>query len=114
CDFKGILFEFKKPVPTLLSHIHSYFSIFKLLAPSTLSKGVCAVRTIAPFSLMILLYSTHKFSNGIIESHSFRVVPYGKSHKIMSTLPSGIRFIPSKQSSLYILFNSTFTLLPVG
>jgi hypothetical protein len=34
------------------------------------------------------------------------VVPYGKSHTMQSTLPSGILFIPSRQSSLYILFSS--------
>src|SRR5699024_9452967 len=57
---------------------------------------------------------SHNGSKGIIVSHVHAVVPYGKSHKIMSTLPSGIRFIPSKQSSLYIRFNSTFTLLPIN
>src|SRR5699024_2808571 len=58
-------------------------------------------------------YCFHNGSIGITESHLLAVVPYGKSHKIMSTLPSGIRFIPSRQSSLYILFSSIYASLPV-
>src|SRR5699024_12353892 len=49
----------------------------------------------------------------MIASHLLRVVPYGKSHEIISTDLSGIFFIPSKQSSLYILLisNTIFPLL---
>src|SRR5699024_6287444 len=104
--FIGIFLAFKCPVPLYLFHIHSYLNIFKLLTPKTLSKGVCAVKTIAPLSFITLLYCCHNSSQGMIASHLLRVVPYGKSHKIISTDLSGIRFIPSKQSSLYILFNS--------
>src|SRR5699024_10969034 len=104
---------FKCPVPLYFVQIHSYFSIFKLLTPKTLSKGVCAVKTIAPLSFITLLYCCHNSSKGMIASHLLRVVPYGKSHKIISTDLSGIFFIPSKQSSLYILLisNTIFPLL---
>ena len=39
-----------------------------------------------------------KDSKGIILSHLQAEVPYGKSHKIISTLPSGISFIYCRQS----------------
>ena len=55
---------------------------------------------------MILLYCSHNLSNGSTLSQAQAVVPYGKSHTMQSTLPSGILFIPSRQSSLYILFSS--------
>src|SRR5699024_9284616 len=73
---------------------------------NSLANGWVAVNTIAPLSLIIRSYCSHNKSNGIIVSHLHAIVPYGKSHKIISTLPSGIRFMPSKQSSLYILFIS--------
>src|SRR5699024_6294751 len=44
-----------------------------------------------------------KFS---IVSHSAMSILYGGSVITVSTLPLGMRFIPSKQSSLYILFIS--------
>src|SRR5699024_8656224 len=88
------------------SHIHSYLNNFGLLITSLLVKGWLAVKTIAPLSFITLSYCSHNNSKGIIVSHLLDVIPYGKSHKIISTLPSGIRFIPSRQSSLYILFSS--------
>src|SRR5699024_4284134 len=106
--FIGIFLAFKCPAPLYFVQIHSYFSIFKLLTPKTLSKGVCAVKTIAPLSFITLLYCCHNSSKGMIASHLLCVVPYGKSHKIISIDLSGIFFIPSKQSSLYILFNSIY------
>src|SRR5699024_12045414 len=70
-----------------------------------LVNGWLAVSTIAPLVFITRLYSTHSGSSGITVSHLASVVPYGKSHKIISTLPSGIRFMPSRQSSLYIVFS---------
>lgn len=63
-------------------------------------------KTIAPIGLIILLYCSHSGSKGMTESHLQAVVPYGKSQQIMSTLWSGMRFIPSKQSSLYMRSSS--------
>ena len=73
---------------------------------SLLVKGSPENNTIAAFSFATRRYCSHKGSNGIMESHLHTVVPYGKSHTMQSTLPSGILFIPSRQSSLYILFSS--------
>src|SRR5699024_2181398 len=65
-----------------------------------------------------LAYSSNSSFVSITTSHSFApsffhpsvskplIVPYGGSVTIKSMLLSGIRFIPFKQSSLYILFNS--------
>ena len=55
---------------------------------------------------MMRSYCSQSSSKGIIVSHLQAVVPYGKSQMMQSTEPSGMRFIPSKQSSLYILFSS--------
>lgn len=73
---------------------------------SLLVKGSPENNTIAAFSFATRRYCSHKGSNGIMESHLHTIVPYGKSHTMQSTLPSGILFIPSRQSSLYILFSS--------
>src|SRR5699024_1688011 len=73
--------------------------------------GWLDVSTIAPLSFITLSYCSHNGSKGIIVSHAHAVIPYGKSHNIMSTLPLGMRFIPSRQSSLYILFSSMLPLL---
>src|SRR5699024_8596264 len=100
-DFSSAFFlAFKCPVPLCFVQIHSYLSIFKLLTPKTLSKGVCAVKTIAPLSFITLLYCCHNSSKGMIASHLFRVVPYsqGRSHNIISIDLSGICCINSKQS----------------
>ena len=53
------------------------------------------------------LYSSHKNSKGIIESHLLRVVPYGRSHNIISIVLSDISFINSRQSPCHnsISFN---------
>src|SRR5699024_5120851 len=105
CDFNGCFFA-NAPLEVLtLSHTNSYLNNFVLLITNALVNGWLAVSTIAPLSLIIRLYCSHNGSNGIIVSHAHAVVPYGKSHNIMSTLPSGMRFIHSKQSSLYIRFS---------
>src|SRR5699024_5923168 len=111
CDFNGCFFA-NAPLEVLtLSHTNSYLNNFALLITNALVNGWIAVRTIAPLSFITLSYCSHNDSKGIIVSHEHAVVPYGKSHKIMSTDPSGIRFIPSRQYSLYILFNSICTFL---
>src|SRR5699024_7949696 len=96
----------KKFVWLSFSHNQSYLYSFSLLFLSPLLNGSCPVNTIAPLSFITLSYCSHNGSKGMIVSHEHAVVSYGKSHKIMSTDLSGIRFIPSRQSSLYILFNS--------
>ena len=60
--------------------------------------GCAENKTIAAFVFAIRLYCSHSASNGMIESHLQSVVPYGRSHKIKSMLPSGMSFISSKQS----------------
>src|SRR5699024_4366411 len=65
---------------------------------NSLANGWVAVNTIAPLSLITRSYCSHNKSNGIIVSHLHAVVPYGKSASIISTEPSGISFINSKQS----------------
>src|SRR5699024_7373089 len=76
---------------------------------SVLVNGWLAVNTIAPLSLITRLYCSHNGSKGIIVSHEHAVVPYGRSHNIISIEPSGISFIISKQSPWCILFNSSTT-----
>src|SRR5699024_8514462 len=106
CFFAGPLLKVKKLGAIVFSHIHSLLNNFGLLITNALVNGWLAVSTIAPLSFITLSYCSHNGSKGIIVSHEHAVVPYGKSHKIISTDSSGIRFIPSKQSSLYILFIS--------
>src|SRR5699024_9053200 len=83
--------------------------IFGLLITKALVKGWVAVNTIAPLSLIIRSYCSHNGLKGMMSSHLHFVVPYGKSHKIISIEPSGISFIISKQSPWCILFNSSTT-----
>src|SRR5699024_8910001 len=90
-----------------LSHTQSYLYLLILLNLKWLENGSLPNKTIAPSSFITLSYCSHNDSKGIIVSHLHAVVPYGRSHNIMSTDLSGIFFIPSKQSSLYILFSST-------
>ena len=87
---------------------HVSFCLYseRLLIISNDVKGSPANKTIGAFGLHTRWYCSHRGSNGMIMSHLQAVVPYGKSHITQSTLPSGIRFIPSRQSSLYILFSS--------
>jgi hypothetical protein len=51
--FSGIFLAFKCPVALVFSQIISYLSQSKLETPKTLSKGVCANKTIAEFGLVI-------------------------------------------------------------
>lgn len=56
----------------------------------------------------------HKQSNGITESHLHCVVPYGKSHKIISIDLSGMSFINSRQSpcnKLYFILTPRFRIV---
>src|SRR5699024_6300143 len=86
-----------------------YLKSLKLLSISLVVNGWLAVSTIAPLSFITRSYSAHNGSNGMIVSHLQAVVPYGKSHNIISIEPSGISFIISKQSPWCILFNSSTT-----
>src|SRR5699024_4904366 len=93
------------------SQTQSYLYNFKLLNLKLLENGSAPVNTIAPLSLITRSYCSHKGSNGIIVSHLHAVVPYGKSAKIISTEPSGISFINSKQSpcnNLTVIINRSF------
>lgn len=65
------------------------------------ANGISAWSAIAPPRLVTRLSCAHSSSNGMIESHAFRVVPYGKSVSTMSTLSSGMLFSTSRQSPLY-------------
>src|SRR5699024_8177758 len=105
CFFAGPLLKVKKLGAIVFSHIHSLLNNFGLLITNALVNGWEAVNTIAPLSFITRSYCSHNGSKGIIVSHEHAVVPYGKSHSIMSTELSGMRFIPSRQSSLYILFS---------
>src|SRR5699024_1803397 len=111
CTFIGCFLARNILPAFFLSHTHVYLNQSDLLIINLVVNGCDAVKTIAPLFLITLSYCLHNSSNGIISSHLEAVVPYGKSHKIISTLPSGIRFIPSRQSSLYILFSSMLPLL---
>lgn len=82
------------------SQYKSYLKSSKLLRRSIDEKGSCPNKTMAAFGLQIRLYSFHKSSNGIIISQAHLVVPYGKSHKTISTEWSFKVFIISKQSPL--------------
>ena len=106
----GAKLQLRNPVPISFSQIISYLNISRLLHARMAVNGICEKRTIAPDGFTILRYPPHKSSKGITESHEFFVVPYGKSHITQSTLPSGILFMPSRQSSLYILFSSIISL----
>src|SRR5699024_9401684 len=106
CFFAGPLLKVKKLGAIVFSHIHSLLNNFGLLITNALVNGWLAVSTIAPLSFIILSYCSQSGSRGIIVSQLHAVVPYGKSHKIIFSDLSGIFFIPSKQSSLYILFSS--------
>ena len=92
---------------------HVSFCLYseRLLIISNDVKGSPANKTIGAFGLHTRWYCSHRGSNGMIMSHLQAVVPYGKSQMMQSTLPFGILFIPSRQSSLYILFNSIILIL---
>src|SRR5699024_12379658 len=102
CFFAGPLLKVKKLGAIVFSHIHSLLNNFGLLITNALVNGWLAVSTIAPLSFIILSYCSQSGSKGIIVSQLHAVVPYGKSHKIISTLPSGIRFIPSDRKSVVV------------
>ena len=86
------------------SQIQSYLYILILLILKALLNGSLQNNTIAPFGFIIRFNCSHIGSKGITESHLQAVVQYGGSVMIQSILPSGIRFIHSRQSSLNIWF----------
>src|SRR3990167_7772644 len=100
CILNCCLFAKKKFVALCFSHIHSYLNILILLITKALVKGWLAVKTIAPLSLIILLYCSQSGSKGMMVSHLQAVVPYsqGRSAKIISTDLSAIFCISSRQS----------------
>jgi len=101
-------------VASVFCHIHSYLNNLRFLITNALVKGWLPNSTIAPLSLIILSYCSQSGSNAITISHLHLVVPYGKSHNIISILLSSMYFIPSKQSMLYILFISSKSLTSYG
>ena len=76
--FKGSFLAVKNPVPLFFHHTHSYLNILILLITNALVNGCEAVRTIAPLSLIILLYCSQSGSKGIIVSHLQAVVPISR------------------------------------
>src|SRR5699024_1291938 len=96
----GLFLACCQPFGLLFTQYQQYLNSLKLLSISLVVNGWLAVKTIAPLSFITLSYCFHKGSKGIIVSHLHSVVPYGKSHNIISILLSVIRFMPSKQSSL--------------
>src|SRR5699024_1139493 len=103
----GLFLACCQPLGLLLIQYQQYLKSLKLLSISLVVNGWLAVSTIAPLSFITRSYSAHNGSNGMIVSHLQAVVPYGKSHNIISIEPSGISFIISKQSPWCILFNSS-------
>src|SRR5574344_948406 len=100
----GCIFALHIPLGIFLSQIQSYLYIFKLLILNLLEKGSLPNNTIAPLSFIMRLYCSHNGSKGIITSHLQSVVPYGKSHRIMSIDFDSMYFIASKQSAWIKLF----------
>ena len=112
CSLKGIRCAFKNPLQRPpLRHTRLYLHIFSLLNISFAVNIPWANSIIAPLSFVMRSYCSQTLSIGRGLSHPAYLLlllscPYGKSQIMQSTLPSGIRFIPSRQSSLYILFRS--------
>jgi hypothetical protein len=94
----GILLAFKGPVAADFFQHQEYRKLEMFDAPKELVKGWLAVITIAPFFFVMRFSCSHIGSNGIMLSHLQAVVPYGGSVKTMSTEPSGMPFIISRQS----------------
>src|SRR5699024_85164 len=94
--------------PVSLFQYHWCLKLSILLLINDVVNGWLAVSITAPFGLITRSYCSHNGSNGIIESHLHAVVPYGKSASIISTDPSGIRFIISNFSLTVILLINLF------
>src|SRR5699024_2936680 len=105
----GCLLAFKWFDGFVFCQYQTYLYNCLLLAIRSVVNGCEAVNTIAPLSLITLSYCSHKGSKGITLSHLFCVVPYGKSAKIISTEPSRMSFINSKQSPCNNLIVINFT-----
>src|SRR3990167_11139713 len=109
CILNGCIFPIKGFECKTLSQIISYLKIALLLIIKSVVNGCDAVKINAPFGFTILNHSFHNNLKLIAYSHLQAVVLYGGSVSIKSIKLSGIRFIVSMQSSLYILFlKSTF------
>lgn len=104
----GIRLALRKPVVLTLSHTRLYRHILRFDCIRSAVNMPCAKSTIAALGLLMRRYSAHSGSSGICLSHCALGLPsfstsYGKSVMMQSTLASSIRFMPSRQSSLYIL-----------
>ena len=100
----GARFAFRKPeTRSPFFQIRLYRHHFRLLIISSAVNIPDPNSTIAPFGRITRRYCSHSGSSGIFNSHFapgfflFRQ-PYGRSHKIMSTDPSGIDRMTSRQS----------------
>lgn len=107
CTFAICFFTKNILVGLSFSHTISYLKSLILLILKALLKGSLQNNTIAPLGLIILFNCSRIKSKGIIVSHLQAVVQYGGSVIIASIDQSGINFIHSIQSILYIVFNSS-------
>ena len=98
----GCFLAFANPVDAFLRQYQQYLKSFIWLWINFVVNGWQEVKQIAPLSLIIRRYCFHRSSNGMIASHRQFVIPYGRSHKIMSILLSGYIDIPEIQSMLKI------------
>src|SRR5699024_11126394 len=103
----GLFLAFTKLPFFVFTHIHLYLYISKLDWIILCVNRPLALNTISAISGITLSLCAHNDTKGMILSHEQAIVSYGNSHKIISTDLSGIFFIPSQHSSLYILFSST-------
>src|SRR5690606_16652864 len=98
CAFIGRTLHRACPVALDFSHIHSYLKSRMLLAINDVVNSWLAVNTMAALRFATLRYCAHSGSNGITVSHLQAVVPYGRSHRIISTDASDSPAITSRQS----------------
>src|SRR5574344_2830649 len=80
----GLILAVANPAELFLFHIQLCLYILGLLITKAEVNGWLAVKTIAPLSLIILLYCPQSLSKGIITSHLQAVVPF--SHRVSHTI----------------------------
>lgn len=86
------------PVQVSFFHTQSYLYMRKFPERSFVEKGSDPNRAITPGNLRTRLYCAQSLSSGSTLSHLHSVDPYGRSHSIRSTYPSGMSAINSRQS----------------